>query len=213
MKAIKVAEGSYWKVIEFAGRDSSRRGLWLYECKCGTRRIVKQSSLISGKSKSCGQHKGKHGHCRGYKRTAIYRAWETMMARCYNPHNASYKDYGGRGIEVEKVWHDVERFIKDTSPKPKGKTLDRPKNDENYGPNNWKWSTPKEQANNRRNTMYLTFEGKTWPVMQWAEILGWAFQTLVWRKNNGWSDKRTLSTPPEKRKWKTRIVKERSYNQ
>ena len=76
-----------------------------------------------------------------------------MMARCYSPRATGWKRYGGRGIKVCERWHTFENFRDDVGVHPgKGWSLDRPKNNEDYGPNNWRWATPKMQARNTRAT-------------------------------------------------------------
>lgn len=36
-----------------------------------------------------------------------YYAWNAMKQRCSNPRNASFKNYGGRGISVRKTWKHI----------------------------------------------------------------------------------------------------------
>ena len=77
----------------------------------------------------------------------IYKAWLAMMHRVMNTDN---QDYGGRGITVCDRWQLYSNFVLDMSPKPIGTSLDRINNSLGYFPENCKWSTAKEQANNRR---------------------------------------------------------------
>lgn len=74
-----------------------------------------------------------------------------MLSRCYNSHEAGFKNYGGRGIAVCERWHSFKNFLADMGERPAGKTLDRfPNNDGDYEPGNCRWATPKEQKANQR---------------------------------------------------------------
>ena len=80
--------------------------------------------------------------------------WENIMARCYNPANKSYANYGGRGITTCERWRTKEHFISDIlsllGPPGKGMTLDRTDNNSGYRPDNVRWATMQQQAENKR---------------------------------------------------------------
>ena len=78
-----------------------------------------------------------------------YHSWESMKARCYLPSKRSYRWYGAKGIKVCGRWHTFKNFLADMGIRPEGKTLDRLDGSKDYGPENCRWATPKEQAQTR----------------------------------------------------------------
>lgn len=84
----------------------------------------------------------------------LYPTWHNMLARCEDPSNHNYVNYGARGIRVCERWHDVALYIADIErwlgPKPEGMTLDRICNDHDYRLDNMRYATPAEQLQNRR---------------------------------------------------------------
>lgn len=103
-----------------------------------------------------------------------YSSYVSMMQRCYNPKAANYDIYGGRGISVCEEWHDVLAFEKwaISNGFEKGLSIDRIDSNGNYEPSNCRWATAKEQANNRRNTVYVTIDGITKTLSEWADFVG-----------------------------------------
>lgn len=124
--------------------------------------------------------------------------WRTMHNRCYNVTQASYKNYGGRGIAVDAVWHGADgykRFLQDMGPCPEGGTLERINNDANYGPTNCRWATRSEQAKNKRNNRLITANGKTQTLQDWARELGCSHSAIILRIRNGMSEQDAVTKP------------------
>ena len=84
---------------------------------------------------------------------------KNAKARCFNPNNPAYHNYGGRGISVSLDWlgkHGLDNLIRDIGFRPSEQhSLDRINVDGDYSKDNCKWSTRKEQSNNRRDTIYI----------------------------------------------------------
>ena len=126
----------------------------------------------------------------------VYKVWSKMKCRCTNPNNPKYKDYGGRGIRVCDRWLDsFEAFAADLGERPSSDhSIER--NDVNgpYSPDNCRWADRLTQQNNRRDNRYLTWNGRTLTLSQWARETGLHKNTLYNRIRRGWSIERTLCT-------------------
>ena len=90
-----------------------------------------------------------------------YNIYKCMKSRCLNPKSISYYRYGGRGIKVCDRWMEsFEHFLEDMGKRPSAlHSIDRIDNDGDYSPENCKWSTKKEQADNRSTNDIVTFRG------------------------------------------------------
>ena len=153
-------------VLEEVGKNNQGGVTWLCQCDCkseGSKIVVCGGDLSRGNTKSCGCYKRekvkrdniKHGQASRKNSTPEYRAWAHMMERCYNPKEAGYHNYGGRGIKVCERWHDFENFYEDMGKKPEGLTLERINTNGNYEPENCKWATWEEQRQNQRARGYF----------------------------------------------------------
>ncbi len=121
-----------------------------------------------------------------------------MKQRCYNPKHPSYHIYGGRGIKICNRWlgnEGFDNFCEDMGKRPPKHSLDRINVNGNYTPKNCKWSTKKQQQNNRRDNRYITYQGVTKALGLWAEELGIERETLRGRLRYGWTVEKTLTTP------------------
>lgn len=137
----------------------------------------------------------KHGEAARKNKSREYRAWCGAKRRCYLKTNPKYPSYGGRGIKMCDRWLDsYENFLADMGRCPKGMTLGRKDNDGNYEPDNCQWETQKQQANNRRSSVWVEFNGQRKTLHQWAESLGMKEATIRYRIKNGFPLEKALSS-------------------
>lgn len=112
----------------------------------------------------------------------IYRSWSGMKTRCLNPNNFKYKDYGGRGITICPRWFKFDNFYKDMQGSwEEGLSIDRVDNSRGYYKENCQWSNDFQQANNKRNSRVLTYNGVSKTLSEWARDLGLNQSTLSMR--------------------------------
>ena len=130
----------------------------------------------------------------------MYWVWLGMKARCYNPNRAYYKNYGGRGIGVCAQWKDsfvaFREWAESSGYKP-GLELDRRDNNKDYTPDNCQWSDRFTQANNRRNSFWITAWGEDKTAANWAKDSRCSISRvcLIARIRRGWPAEKAVSFP------------------
>lgn len=191
-------------VIGEAARIGGRRAVKCL-CDCGKLKVVTLKNLKRGNTRSCGclqvevniARSTKHGFDKRSGRLPEYVSWQKMKRRCQNPSDPAFENYGGRGIKVCDVWlKSFPEFLKHVGKKPSpDHSIDRIDNNGDYTPGNVKWSTVKEQCNNRRSNHVLEMNGTRKNLTQWGSEVGINSLTLLRRLKLGWSVEKTLTTP------------------
>jgi hypothetical protein len=148
---------------------------WLCRCDCGNESTPGTAQLRRGRANSCGCLQKERvriaNTTHGKTNSPEYRAWIAMWSRCTVKSNASFINYGQRGISVCDRWKDFSMFLTDMGTKPTGMTIERNDNNGNYEPGNCRWATREDQDSNKRTTVLVTFNGKTMTYSQWAREL------------------------------------------
>lgn len=190
--------------IKDMGKDKSGHPQWLFRCECGTEKVLSRYSVCSGKTRSCGclnnevRKSGVNGRVHGGCGTRLYRIWKAMKARCNAPEGSrNWNWYTARGITYCEEWQEYEPFrdwalangYNDTL------TIDRIDVNGNYSPDNCRWATLKEQANNKRNNRLIPYNDEIHTLSEWADITGISFTLLNCRYYRGYRGEKLFREP------------------
>ena len=203
MKLIDLTGKRFGRLLVIAKDGHKGKSVaWLCKCDCGAKVIVRGNDLRSGATQSCGcihreqlvERNSTHGFCG----TRLYNIWGLMVQRCYNQNVPCYEAYGGRGIGICLEWReDFQAFYEWAMGNgyKENLTIDRIDNNKGYSPDNCRWVTRKVQANNTRRNHYITHNGETHTLSEWAGFLGLNPDTLGSRIYRGWDVDKALTTP------------------
>lgn len=178
---------------------SGKHYRWHCLCDCGKTSIVTTTHLRSGHTKQCSDCGKKSGGMKraihGMRGTRIYKIYAKMIERCTNKNAIGFKNYGGRGISVCKDWINNFKAFHNwaiANGYREDLTIDRIDNNGNYEPSNCRWVTRKQQAKNRRTTIFVNGEC----LKDVCNKLGIKYKMVHYRiKTLGWTIERALTTP------------------
>lgn len=185
-------------------RSNEGRKVWKCLCECGNVVEKDTKALLTGGVRSCGCKRAElHNQSdkcvkHGMYNTRLYRTWSAMRNRCSNSANHAYRYYGGRGITVCSEWEEFESFMEWAMENgyQENLTIDRINVDGNYEPDNCRWATLEIQANNKRTSKYIEFQGEKHTVSEWSRITGFSKELIAQRLKRGWTEEETLTIPP-----------------
>lgn len=184
-------------VVEYHS-TKNKRAMWLCRCECGNERIHSTSNLKAGDTLSCGCYRTENIQrirtTHGMFGTRIYSIWSDMKRRCTDSSVVGYENYGGRGIKVCEEWTNFESFYSWAIDNgySDNLTLERIDVNGNYEPNNCKWATMIEQANNKRNNVIVEIDGVSKTVAEWSRLTGIPYMKIYKRVRRGWQGRKIL---------------------
>lgn len=186
----------------------------LCKCDCGTGTLMELSQIYRSKNPSCGclpyKAKSQRFTKHGLSTSRIYRIFNAMHNRCYNPKQNGYEIYGGAGIVVCSGWNGIdnfETFVKDMGLPPTGFSIDRIDSTMNYScgkcseciKNNWtancRWTDYGTQARNTRRNKYIILEGVKLTRSEVSRKTGLAESLIKHRIESGWTEHDAISIP------------------
>ena len=171
-------------VIALEVDTPGKKKKWRCVCDCGNETIVAGSNLVSGHTKHCVlcgyKATGKASITHEKKKKKLYFVWNAIKTRCENEKSKSYRDYGGRGIKLCTESHDPSEFIQWAlkSGYKYGYEIDRIDVNGDYEPNNCRWITKEENANNKRNNKAIEYNGEKKTLAQWARYFEVNYKNL-----------------------------------
>lgn len=178
-------------VIEKVG-VRNKKAIWKCLCDCGKYSEVPTSHLRSGHTTSCGCYHAEISKIvnttHGKRKDKLYMVWSGMKKRCCNPNGPGYKNYGGRGISVCDEWkNDFQAFYDWAMANGYDEklTIERKNVNGNYEPSNCEWIPMREQYYNRTDNVFITYNGETKVLKQWAKKFGISQDTIRRRLSKG----------------------------
>lgn len=135
------------------------------------------------------KHRSGTGHrTHGQSKARLHRIWRNIRYRCNTETCKDFAHYGGRGIKVCEEWSiSFEAFNEwaQANGYSDEMTIDRIDVDGDYSPENCRWVTWLEQQNNKRDSLFITVNGKTQTAKQWARETGVCYTTILYRFKTG----------------------------
>ncbi|WMV73495.1 hypothetical protein QL112_005595 [Xenorhabdus griffiniae] len=198
MKPLELTNLRFDRLLVISPVPEKPGRFWNCICDCGNKVQIRGTSLKSGNSTSCGckwndNRPTKHKMAKSNE----YSIWSAMRQRCENKRNKAYPSYGGRGIRVCERWSEFKNFIQDMGRRPsKSHSLDRIDNNGNYSPDNCRWAKKLIQSNNTRTNVFITINGVSMTLSQWARMpeCNVRPQTIGKRLRKGWSAEEAVFT-------------------
>lgn len=196
------------KVIAF-DQMKKENAYWRCLCACGRETTVRGTSLRTGTTKSCGcgsrraalnnlEKRAREAQSRGVIRRQWKDLYRNMRNRCENPSDKRFENYGGRGIKVCDEWKNSRRkfydWVRSAGWQP-GLSIDRIDVDGDYCPENCRFVDMFVQQNNTTRNRWLTWEGRTQTVAQWARELNVRPHALQHRVDRNWTIDRIFLQP------------------
>lgn len=174
------------------------------QCDCGVIKEVILASLRNGNTTSCGcyrralttENNTKHSNAHRNNPTGAYRSWQALNQRVKVDPNYSHVIVCDRWLGDS----GFVNFLNDMGDRPDNHSIERKDNTKGYEPNNCRWATKLEQAQNTRHTKHITILGETHSISEWCRIKNISYALVKARRKRGISLEDAIMTPIDKTK-------------
>lgn len=178
--------------------------VWRAQCVCGSApKLYRGADLRRGFVRSCGcynKEKLKARATHGKSNTREFRIWVNMLTRCTNKKAPQYAQYGARGVRVCRRWRSFENFLADMGSAPTLQhSVDRVDGTKGYAPENCRWATPREQAQNQITNRKIVWRGELLCLTEVARRVAIPRERLRTRLDSDWSVEDAITTPARAR--------------
>jgi hypothetical protein len=193
-------EGQRFGLLTVISRAQNAGGyaMWNCRCTCGAEIIVGGNRLRQGRKNRCASkvHKAQRTMSLTVEYKSEYQSWRNILDRCTNPDSEKYAIYGARGITVCERWNEFKNFMLDMGRKPDPRfTIEREDVNGNYEPKNCRWISRKDQGRNKRNSVFVTYQGRKLLLIDLVEELGLSRQLVYERLKLGWTLAQAIALP------------------
>lgn len=206
-----VSNFAYEKPVFDQKRNRVSKRLYFVKCRCdcGNEKIINAETIRRHQVISCGcsiKQRLKSGlHIKhGQTNTRLYRIWCKMKNRCYDSKCADFQYWGGKDIKLCSEWKNNFNNFYDWAMNNGYKenlTIDRIDGNKDYCPDNCRWATPKEQANNTKRNRLIFYKNQTKTLAQWCDFFGMRYGLIRDRIDRyHWTFDKAITTKVLKRK-------------
>lgn len=195
----KKPEGSWLTVTGFVQTESKFAHV-SFICKCGEEGYTRMTNVINGHTWSCGcQRKGNFKKFSDESKKSVKYSeyhkkigsiYRSIICRCYNEKDTSYKNYGAKGVTMCDEWkNDYQKFLTWCLENGYKEGLNLDKDTKSgitkiYSPETCIFITPRENLLARDITVKVMYKGELQPISKIAEVEGVPYYIIFNNKDN-----------------------------